>query len=386
VKLPVGIVELARVYGDRRLEIVRAEGKYVWDSKGRRYLDFHTGHGVAFLGHRNPTIMRALSEVLASGAVAVAASFESRWRRMAAKALSSITPGRWRLYMLNAGTEAVELALKIALKATGRRKIVAFRGAFHGRTLGSLSATWNPAYRGPFASMGYTVEFAPYNDPHSLDKYVGGDVAAIIVETVLGEGGVVPASTEFLKAVREAADKAGALMIVDDVQAGFGRTGCVWSWMCHGVEPDVFTAGKSVGGGVPVSLVFVKPEFDALERQEYGSTHGANPLASAAVAAAVEVLKADNVPERALTMGAKMLEALEERLSGRRMVRDVRGRGLMVGVELRRHPAPVIKCLQDSGLLALKAGATVVRFLPPYIIDGSDVEEAVESLAACIPE
>ena len=379
-----GFVELAPVYGERGLTIVSGSGKYVWDSEGRRYLDLHTGHGVAFLGHKNPIVISRISEVLASGALAVAAAFSSPWRERAAKALSKITPGRWVMYMLNTGTEAVELALKIAVKATGRSKIVAFKGGFHGRTLGSLSATWNPAYRGPFTRHGYPVAFAPYNDPHSLDKYIDEDTAAVIVETVQGEGGVVPGTREFLQAVRKEASRAGALLIVDEVQTGFGRTGCVWSWQCLGVEPDVFTAGKSIGGGFPVSVVMVRPELNALSKSEYGSTHGGNPLASAAIVGGVEALVKDEVPSRAARMGRVFMEVLGERLEGHRLVRDVRVRGLMVGVELRRPPSPYLKCLQSRGILALKAGATVVRFLPPYLIDEGDVEEAVGSLEACL--
>ena len=356
----------------------------MWDDKGKRYLDLHAGHGAAFLGHANPKIIAAIREVLASGLLAVAASFSTPWREKAAESIGRITPGRWIMYMLNTGTEAVELALKIAIKATGRRKIVAFKGSFHGRTLGSLSVTWNPAYRGVFAANGYPVVFAPYNDPYSIDNYVDDDTAAVIMETVLGEGGVVPAAKEFVQAVRKVTRERGALLIIDDVQAGFGRIGCAWSWICYGVEPDVFTAGKSIGGGVPVSLVMVKHEFNALERSEYGSTHGGNPLASAAVAAAVEVLINDRVPEKASRMGTIFEEELKSKLEGKRLVRDIRVKGLMVGVELRKPPGPALKCLQDNGILALKAGATTVRFLPPYIIEESDVEEAADALAKCI--
>ncbi|MCE4612045.1 MAG: aspartate aminotransferase family protein [Desulfurococcales archaeon] len=379
-----GIVELAPVYGERGLSIVSGLGKFVWDAEGRRYLDFHTGHGAAFLGHKNPEVISRLREVLDSGVIAVGAAFSSPWREEAAKALSRITPGRWVMYMLNTGTEAVELALKIAVKATGRSKIVAFKGGFHGRTLGSLSATWNPAYRGPFTRHGYPVAFAPYNDPYSLDKYVDEDTAAIIVETVQGEGGIIPGSREFLHAVRKEASRAGALFVVDEVQTGFGRTGCTWSWECLGVEPDIFTAGKSIGGGFPVSVVMVKPEFNALSKSEYGSTHGGNPLASAAIVGGVEALIKDDVPSKAARMGRVFEEVLRERLEGHRLIREIRVKGLMVGVELRRPPTPYLKCLQSRRILALKAGATVVRFLPPYLIDEDDVGGAVESLEACL--
>ena len=379
------MIELARLYRDRGIAIVRGEGQYVWDSRGRRYLDVHTGHGVAFLGHRHPRVVEALRRQL-DEIMVVSGSFKSPAREEMLRQLSAITPGHWVVFMQNSGTEAVELALKLALKATGRRRIVAFTRGFHGRTLGALSVTWSPRYRSAVAGYGYEAVFAPYNKAEEVGRLVDQDTAAVIVELVQGEGGVIPASRKFAKSVAEAAERADALLIVDDVQAGFGRTGTVWSWQRYGVEPHIFTAGKSVGGGFPVSLVFAKPDVVKLGPGEHGTTFGGNPLAAAAVAAAARVLREERVPEKAETVGNLIMDTLSSKLQDNRLVRDVRGLGLMIGVELRVRPTRVLRCMQSLGVLALSAGATVVRLLPPYLINSHDIGYMVGTLEQCVSE
>ncbi len=379
------MIELARLYRDRGITIVRGEGQYVWDSEGRRYIDAHTGHGVAFLGHRHSRVVEALRRQL-DEIMVVSGSFGNPAREEMLRQLSAITPGHWAVFMQNSGAEAVELALKLALKATGRRRIVAFTRGFHGRTLGALSVTWNPRYRSAVAGYGYEAVFAPYNRVEELERIVDKDTAAVIVELVQGEGGVIPASREFARSVAEAAERVGALLIVDDVQAGFGRTGTVWSWQRYGVEPHIFTAGKSVGGGFPVSLVFAKPGLVKLGPGEHGTTFGGNPLAAAAVAAAARVLREEGVPERAEALGKLFMDKLSSSLRDGRLVRDVRGLGLMIGVELRVRPTRVLRCMQSLGVLALSAGATVVRLLPPYLLAEQDVEDVVVALERCVSE
>ncbi len=379
------MLELARLYRDRGITIIKGEAQYVWDSEGRRYLDAHTGHGVAFLGHRHPRVVEALRRQL-DEIMAVSGSFGNPARDEMLRELSAITPGHWKVFMQSSGAEAVELALKLALKATGRRRIVAFTRGFHGRTLGALSVTWNPRYRSLVAGYGYDAVFAPYNKAEEVEKHVDENTAAVIVELVQGEGGVVPADPEFAKSLEEAVERSGALLIVDDVQAGFGRTGTVWSWQRYGLEPHIFTAGKSVGGGFPVSLVFARPDVVALKPGEHGTTFGGNPMAAAAVAAAARVLREEGVPERAGLLGSSILSKLSSALEGLRLVREARGVGLMVGVELRVRPSGVIRCMQCSGVLALSAGSTVVRLLPPYLISNEDVERLVGVVERCVSE
>ena len=379
-------LKLIRFYGFRGLRLVRGRGQYVWDSEGRRYLDCHAGHGAAFLGHANPEIAEAVARQ-ASELVAVSSGFTTPALEEALQWFSRVAPSWAReIVFLNTGTEAVEAALKAAWLYTGRRRIVAFRGSFHGRTLASLSATWNPKYRRGLPVLG-DVEFLPFNaDPSELSGRIPGDTAAIIVEPVQGEGGVEPATREFLRALREEADRVGALLIFDEVQVGFGRTGAWWSHQHYGVEPDIMTAGKSIAGGLPASAVVAREGIlEKLSGGMHGSTHAGNPVSMAAVAAAARHALRVSLPGRAAEAGEMMLSALREALGGVRAVRRVKGLGLMIGVELRFDPGRVIRCMQEEeAVLALKAGATTVRLLPPYMVTGDDARWAAGAVRSCI--
>ena len=379
------VLELLRYYGSRGLRVAKAYMQYIWDTNGRRYLDLHTGHGVAFLGHNNPRVVERLKAQLGE-LVVCNPSFECSVQEEALEKLSSIAPrGADSVLFANSGAEAVETALKIAWAYTGRRRVVAFRGSFHGRTLGALSVTWSPGYRRGFPVL-EDVVFLPFNaEPAVLEKMFPEDAAAVIVEPVQGEGGVVPAREDFLKALERVARERGSLLIVDEVQAGFGRTGRVWSHEHYGVRPDIVVAGKALGGGFPVSAVFTRHELAGVLRGgRHGSTYAANPLALAAVSAAVSVLLEENVPRLAGERGKVFAELLSDRLSGVRSVREIRGKGLMIGVDTRFNPLPVLKCLQGRGVLALRAGVTVVRFLAPYMITEEDMEDASNALRECL--
>jgi len=374
------VVSLISFYGFRGLKLVRGEGQYVWDSEGKRYLDAHTGHGAAFLGHRPPKVIEAIQEQMNSIMV-VTPSFVSESMERCLSSLGKILPeGLNHVYFQNSGTEAVELALKLAFKATGRKGVVAFMGSFHGRTLGSLSVTWNPKYRKGYPLI--DVRFGRFNDPSSADL-IDEEVAAAIVEPIQGESGVRPSTSEFLGTLRKACDEHGSVLIFDEVQSGFGRTGEVWAHWTRGVEPDIMTAGKSMGGGFPVSMVAAKEwVIESLKGGEHGSTHGGNPLACAAVYGGVSTLLEDNVPSRAAKMGEELIKGLRDVES--RLIRDVRGEGLMIGVELRADVGPVLRRLQQRGILALRAGRTVLRLLPPYLITEEDVRRIVEEVESAL--
>jgi len=380
------LLNYLRFYEDRGLFIARAEAQYLWDAEGNKYLDFHTGHGVAFLGHRNPRVVEALKKQL-DEVMTATPSFGVKVRDEMLSALEKVIPRSLdHVALLNSGSEAVELALKMARKATGRRKLVSFTNSFHGRTMGALSVTGSQKYKRGFEPLVPGVEVIPFNDVESL-KVIDGETAAVIVELVQGEGGVIPANLEFARALRERVEEVGALLIVDEVQTGFGRTGRVWAFQHYSIKPDVLVAGKAIGGGFPVSLVAVGGDVASkLDVGDHGSTYGGNPLACAAVKASVEVLVEDNVVLKAESSGAMMRDKLESRLRDSRIVRSVRGLGLMLGVELRVLPTGVIKCSQARRLLVLKAGSTVVRLLPPYMITVDDMEWGVEALARCIDE
>jgi acetylornithine/LysW-gamma-L-lysine aminotransferase len=380
-------VKYLHFYEPRGIRVARAEAQYVWDTEGRRFLDAYTGHGVAFLGHRHPRIVEALREALETVMVAPP-SVAGPWMDELLDALEPILPrGLDHVTLLNSGTEAVELALKIARRVTGRKNIVYFSGSFHGRTMGALSVTSsNPGYRRGYGPLVPGTVRARYNRVEDLDKVVTEETAAAIVEPIQGEGGVNPASEEFIRELRRLCSERGCLLIADEVQTGFGRTGATWAIEHYGVQPDIITAGKAIGGGFPVSMV-AGPGWGA-EKLPYGfhgSTYGGNPMAMKAVAAASRVLVEENVPGQAAEKGGLLIRLLEEKLGGARAVRRVKGRGLMVCVELRFPPGRVLRCLQEEKqILALKAGSTVVRLLPPYLITRSDVEALAGGVADCV--
>jgi len=376
------VLRLLRFYAPRGIKLTRAEGQYVWDSEGRRYLDCHSAYGVAFLGHRNPRVLKAIKAQLEKIIVASSA-FDTEVSERLRVLLERILPKNLQYYyMLNGGSEGVELALKIARKVTDRSKFISFINGFHGRTMGALAVTWNPKYRSGFGPFPWEVEFLPYNSVEAVEKKVDEEVAAVILEPVQGEGGLAVASPEFLKAIRERCDETGALMIVDEVQAGFGRTGVLWAHQRAGVEPDIMVAGKAIGGGYPLSVIAFTEEIGKRVKEgDHGSTFGGNPLAMAAAIGGIEALLYDGVVEKALEAGGKLRRVLEEVAEEHgRMVRGVRGIGLMSGLELRFNPTPVLKALQDHGVLALKAGLTVLRLLPPYLISDEDLELLQSSL------
>jgi len=384
---PGQMVRLIRFFAPRGIRVSRAQGQYVWDSEGRRYLDFHTGNGAALLGHLNPYVMRRLREQMEKVTV-LPPLYDSEALEEALSALGRILPPHLgNVFFQNSGSEAVELALKLARKRTRRRKAIAFTGSFHGRTFGALSVTFSRTYREGYEPFPFEVEFLPFNSIEDLRR-IGEDVAAAIVEPVQGEGGLTPATDEFLRELEGRCREVGAYLIVDEVQSGFGRTGLVWDHLRANVRPDIMVAGKSIGGGFPVSLVAVTDEIASrVEEGEHGSTHGGNPLALAAVTGGVEALLSDDVPSKARAASELLFAGLKEvAAENGDLVRSVKGKGLMLGLELRFNPSQAIKDLQSRGLLSLKAGTTVLRFLPPYVITHGDIEWAVartaESLSA----
>uniref|UniRef100_A0A7J3Z9I4 Putative [LysW]-aminoadipate semialdehyde/glutamate semialdehyde transaminase n=1 Tax=Ignisphaera aggregans TaxID=334771 RepID=A0A7J3Z9I4_9CREN len=372
-------------YEDRGLEIAYAEGQYIWDSNGNRYLDMHTGHGVAFLGHRNPHIVEALVNQLCKVATA-STSFRVRVRDEMLEVLTKVVPTKFEyVYLLNSGSEAVDFALKVSRAVSNKKKIVYFTNSFHGRTFGALSVTSNLKYRKGVEPLLPEVQQAKYNSIEDVDRAIDDNTAAVIVELIQGEGGVNVASKEFAKALRDITYKTGALLIIDEIQTGFGRTGTTWLFEQYGIVPDILLAGKAIGGGFPVSATFLPQDVvSRIESGLHGSTYGGNPLACAAVKASTEVLLRDSVAKQAMEKGQYLTNLLRMRLKDMRIVREIRGAGLMIGVDLRFEPTKVIKCLQDNKVLALKAGATVLRLLPPYMITLNDADYAVEIIGRCI--
>lgn len=376
----IGMARLARYYRVYPINIVRGRMQYVWDSNGNRYLDANTGHGVAFMGHSNPEIINAIKAQL-DKIITVPLNMGNEARDEFISEFSRIIPqGFDAVFPQNTGTEAVETAIKIGKKWTRRKTIVAFTNSFHGRTMGSLSITWNENYRKAFQPLYPHVKFGVFNNAHEVDKLVDEDTCCVVVEPVQGEGGLNVATVDFLKALREAANRVNALLIFDEIQCGFGRTGYTWAFQHYGVEPDVFTAGKAIAGGLPIGLVVAKGELgDVFNPGEHGSTFAGNPVVMAAAAATVKVFIRDNVPSVVKETGSLLTKRLGELNS--RVVNRVKGMGLMIGVELRTRAEPYVEALMKHGVLALTASVNVVRFLPPYMISHDDVDLIVNSLS-----
>ncbi|MCL7383852.1 MAG: aspartate aminotransferase family protein [Thaumarchaeota archaeon] len=382
------MVRLIQFYSPRGLKLSRAENQYVWDFDGRKYIDCHTQYGSLFLGHRNPRIITAIKDQLDKIYGAYPA-FDTEAKEKALESLSKILPRKLEyVYMLNGGGEAVELSLKTARKLTGRKKFISFINAFHGRTMGALSVTWNPKYREGYDPFPWDVRFLPYNKVEEVEREVDNETAGVIVEVIQGEGGLNEASIEFLKAIREACDRTGAQMIIDEVQTGFGRTGYLWAHQIANIEPDILVAGKAIGGGFPVSLAAIKSELgEKLKEGDHGSTFGVNPLACSALTASIQVLLEENVVEKTASIGRVFRESLESiKEEFGEVVREVKGRGLMLGIETRFEPTPILKLLQDNGVIALRAGRLVLRFLPPYMITLQDIQHITEALKRALSQ
>ena len=356
----------------------------MWDAQGREYIDCIGGHGVAIVGHANPQVAEAVA-AQARKLLVCPGSFCNDVRAELLAELVGIAPdGLARAFLCNSGAEAVEGALKIARLITGRKRFVAAMRGFHGRTLGALSVTWRREYRAPFEPLIPEVSFVPYNDVTALEEVLsGGDVAGVILEVVQGEGGVIPGKGEYLKEAQELCRKAGALFIVDEVQTGFGRTGRMFACEHCGLEPDLLCLAKGIAGGVPMGAVLIHERLGGMTPRRHGSTFGGSPLACAAALAAIRFIVKESLPQRAAELGAYFMEKLRGIDSP--AIREVRGLGLMVGVELKERAGPYLSELAERGILALSAGATVIRFLPPLVISREELDQVVAALSEVLP-
>ena len=367
-------------YARAELTIVRGEGCRVWDEGGRAYLDLVAGIAVVGLGHLHPAPLEAARAQLDRLWHASNLYWTEPMAELAA--LLSERLGGARAFFCNSGAEANEAAIKYARKATGRPGIVALEGGFHGRTLGALSATGQPGKWEGFGPLVPGVSFARPNEVESLEAAVspGGDVAAIMLEPVLGEGGVVPLEPDFAAAAAEVAAEVGALLVVDEVQAGLGRSGTFCAHEQLGIEPDLVTLAKGLGNGLPVAALLARDEApEGFAPGDHGSTFGGNPVACAAACAVVRALDADllaNVRERGAELAAG--------LAGLPGVREVRGRGLLLGALLDRPAGGVVDACRERGVLVLSAGPDVLRLTPPLTIGRAEVDEALGVLAGVL--
>lgn len=374
---------------ERDLILVSGRGARVFDSSGRGYLDFAAGIGVNGLGYGDRAVVAAIRKQAARLIHASNLYHTEPAAALAERLVSLAFPAK--VFLCNSGTEAGESSIKFARRIgapRGRSELVAFERSFHGRTLGTLSITWNAKYRAPFEPLIPGVRFCPWDDLAAASAAIGPATAAVAVEPVQGEGGVRPASAEFLRGLASLCRERGALLIVDEVQCGLGRTGRLFAYQHAGITPDILTLAKPLGGGLPLGAVLLRDELaGGIAVGDHGSTFGGNPVAAAAGLAVLERVTAEGFIEEVARKGASLLKGLL-RIAKKHpdAVAEVRGLGLMVGLELKVSAAPVVKGLRERGVLATKAGDNVLRLLPPLIIKRSEIKTFLETLDAVLQE
>lgn len=368
-------------YGVGPITLAYGKGTRVWDTNGKEYIDCGTGIGVAALGHANPAIAQAISEQSNVLLTCHHAYFSHEVRAHFLQELARITPsGLDRIFLCNSGTEAVETAIKLARTYTKRFRIVAAMRGFHGRTFGSLSASSKEVYRKPFEPLVPGFTHVPFGNIEELSRMVTPDTAAVLLEPVQGEAGVHPAPEGYLQAARSFCNESGSLLIFDEVQTGMGRTGKWFACEHFGVSPDVLCLAKSLGGGVPIGATIFRKNL-GFEKGQHGSTFGGNLLACRAGLTVIEYIKKHDLLTNAARVGTyflNSLQALAQKKSGK--VREVRGLGLMLAMQLRGKATPVLTDLAEAGILALSSGRATIRFLPPLILTEAEVNEIVGAL------
>jgi LysW-gamma-L-lysine/LysW-L-ornithine aminotransferase len=374
---------LLDLYPNRGLRLVRGDGAYLEAADGRRYLDLGTNYGVSIFGYRHPSITAALTAQLEM-LPTLHGSFSSDVRVKASLALGRRLPMESpAICWSNSGTEAVEAALKFASLATGKKRFVAFRGAYHGKTLGSLSATDSAKYRGPFEPLPWDVARVEFSDAAALRSAIDDRTAGVILEPIQGESGIIVPPDGYLSAVRRATLDAGVLLIVDEIQTGCGRTGRFLACEREQVSPDIVCLGKGLAGGIPVGATAVTPAIaERVPRGIHTSTFGGNPLACAGALAVLALLTPEQLCANE-TAGAAFLERLRARVGGSCAVRGV---ALMAGVVAGARRDEVLKGLQRRGVIAIPAGLDVVRFLPPFVAAAEDLDRAADLLAETLAE
>jgi acetylornithine aminotransferase len=362
---------------------VRGEGTRLFDEDGRAYLDFAAGIAVAQIGHSHPTWVTAVTEQ-ASRLAHVSNLFSTEPQIALAERLVTLA-GWGRVFFGNSGAEANEAALKLARKATGRPKVVTALGGFHGRTIATLAATGQPEKHVPFEPLPREFVHVTYGDPDALAAAVDAETGAVMLEPVLGEGGVVPAPAGYLAAARTICDETGALLVLDEVQTGVGRCG---EWFAHEsarIRPDVMTLAKGLGGGLPIGACMARVDL-ALGPGDHASTFGGGPIPCAGALAVLDVIEEEGLLANCRVQGRRLLDGLAGATSGMEAVAEVRGRGLLLGVELTNGHSPrsVVLAALERGLVLTESAKQVVRFSPPLTVTAADVDLAVETFGAAL--
>ncbi len=385
--MEMGEKNILHVYNRYKLVLEKGDGVYLYDTEGKKYLDFAAGIAVSAFGYNNKEYNDALKDQI-DKLIHVSNLFYNIPSIEAAQKIVKAT-GFDRVFFTNSGAEAIEGALKLAKKYAYNKKgsndyeIIAMNHSFHGRTIGALSVTGNSHYREPFMPLMPGVKFAEYNDLDSVKELISDKTCAIILETIQGEGGIYPATEEFIKGIRRICDDNNIIMICDEIQCGMGRTGKLYAFEHYGIKPDVFTTAKALGCGVPVGAFVARGEVaDAMVPGDHGTTYGGNPLACAAVSRVYDMFESHEILSHVNEVGRYLEEKLEEISKEFPCIIERRGKGLLQGLALKKEkPAgEVINKAMDNGLIIISAGGNVLRFVPPLIITKENVDEMTEIL------
>lgn len=374
------------VYSEKPIRIERGEGPYLYSNDGTEYLDAGANYACTPVGHCHPQVVDAVTDQ-AQELLFTQASYPTDIRDELYNRLAASAPGDIdNVWLCNSGTEANEAALKFARAATGNQKIIATKRGFHGRTMGALATTWKQKYKQPYEPLIGSVEFVSYGDHEELAAAIDEDTAAMIIEPIQGEGGIHPASIDYLQRARELTAEAGAALIADEVQTGVGRTGTIWAIEQANVVPDMVTSAKGIASGLPLGATLVR-DWIAENHGDHGSTFSGGPVVSAAANATLDVIVKEELPTHAAQLGGRIKDELQTRIeSGAIDARGVRGEGLMLGLVVRRGSNRLVKRLAlEEKILTLPAGRTVLRLLPPLNITERQADRIIEAVENVTP-
>ncbi len=370
---------MVETYVNRGITFLKGEGCYLFDISGEKYLDLMTNYGVNIFGHAHPKIIRKLKEQM-DKLTTLHCSFSNDVRAFAAeKIVKRCGKGLSKVYFSNSGAEAIESALKFAVLATGKKKFISCLGSYHGKTLGALSATSNKKYKAPFEPLLWDFNFIPYNDLNLIEDIMDDSFAAFIVEPIQGESGVIIPDKGFLREAKSICENKGVIMIVDEIQTGTGRTGSFLASEDEIDFYDIVCLGKGLAGGLPVGVTLISKEIsDKIKKSIHTSTFGGNPLVCAGIIATIELLN-EEVLSHVREIGDYFLNQIRKIKS--EIIAEIRGKGLILGIEVKEKRDLILKALQNRKILAIPAGENVVRFLPPYIIEKKQIDETVNILS-----
>jgi|TARA_B100000029_G_scaffold232661_1_gene230027 acetylornithine/LysW-gamma-L-lysine aminotransferase len=372
---------LGNLYQRFPVTIEKGLGAHVWDANNKEYIDCMGGYGVALVGHRNERVVNAIKSQI-DKIITVHSSLYSKTREEFLDTLFKVAPKELtQAHLNNSGAEAIEAAIKFARKFTGKKGMVAMNGSYHGKSMGALSLTFNPKYRKSFQPLVDKVTFSPFGNIESLREKIDDDTGFVILEPIQGESGIHVAPDGFLQDVRKLCDENGILLIFDEIQAGLGRTGRMWASEHWDTAPDILCLAKGIAGGVPMGVTMVRPDIlDCVSKGEHSSTFGGNPLSCAAGTATLQALTQDGLINNADKMGNLFRDGLEKLKEKHTVIREIRGKGLMIGIELKFEVKDILMEGIEKNLLLLYSGRNILRLLPPLVISEEDVTRSLEIL------